>query len=91
MRVDQLLNKLCLLKTRSMAKKACDADLVKINGKIAKSSSKVFENDVIEYSVFGNYFKISIREIPKGNIAKTKSPDYYTLLEKYKIDLNDVL
>jgi ribosomal 50S subunit-recycling heat shock protein len=86
MRVDQVLNKLCLIKTRSIAKKACDADLVKINGKIAKSSSKVIEDDVIEYCVFGNYYKIVIREIPKGNVAKTKAPEFYSLLEKYKED-----
>ena len=49
MRVDQLLNKLCLVKTRSIAKRACDSNLVKINGKNAKSSSKVSENDVLEY------------------------------------------
>ena len=87
MRIDQLLNKLCLIKTRSMAKKACDANLVKINGKLAKSSSNVFENDIIEFNIFGNYFKVNIKEIPKGNVAKNKTTEFYTLLEKYKMEL----
>ena len=85
MRVDQLLNKLCLVKTRSIAKRACDSNLVKINGKIAKSSSKVSENDVLEYTIFGNFFKIRLKEIPRGNVGKSKAPDYYSLLEKYKL------
>jgi len=87
MRIDQLLNKLCLVKTRSIAKKACDGNLVKINGKTARSSSKVIENDVIEFSIFGNYFRLRIIEIPHGNVAKTSAPEYYEMIEKYKLDI----
>lgn len=87
MRIDQLLNKLCLVKTRNIAKKACAANLVKINGKIAKSSSKIFENDIIEFTIFGNYFKIRIKEIPAGNVAKNKALEYYSLIEKYKLEI----
>lgn len=89
MRLDQLLNKLCLVKTRSQAKKACDANLVKINGKSAKSSASVVENDILEYSIFGNFFKVRIIDIPKGNVAKSKAPDYYSLLEHYKLEIKD--
>ncbi|HPV14900.1 MAG TPA: S4 domain-containing protein, partial [Candidatus Cloacimonadota bacterium] len=41
MRIDLLLNKLCLTKTRSIAKTACDKGLVKLNGKPAKASAIV--------------------------------------------------
>ena len=53
MRVDKLLNKLCLVKTRSIAKKACDKKLVKINDKVTKASANVADGDVIEYSLYG--------------------------------------
>lgn len=82
MRVDQLLNKLCLVKTRSMAKKACDSNLVKINGITAKSSSKVKTGDEIEYTVFGNYTKLQIKDIPKGNVSKVQAPEYYEILDR---------
>ena len=82
MRVDQLLNKLCLVKTRSMAKKACDSNLVKINGITAKSSSKVKTGDEIEYTVFGNYTKLQIKDIPKGNVSKVQAPEYYDILDR---------
>ena len=52
MRVDQLLDKLCLIKTRSMAKKACDLNLVSINGKIVKASAEVRANDEIRYKIY---------------------------------------
>ena len=51
MRVDQLLNKLCLIKTRSIAKKAADKNLIKINCKIANASSNVLAGDLIEYEL----------------------------------------
>ncbi|MDX9869750.1 MAG: S4 domain-containing protein, partial [Candidatus Cloacimonadales bacterium] len=38
MRIDLIMNKLCLVKTRSIAKKACDNNAVRVNGKIAKAS-----------------------------------------------------
>ncbi len=82
MRIDQLLNKLCLIKTRSIAKKACDKNLVKINNKIAKSSSKVNEGDIVEFQIFGCFNKVMILEIPKGNVSKNNAPDFYKVLEK---------
>jgi ribosome-associated heat shock protein Hsp15 len=82
MRIDQLLNKLCLIKTRSIAKKACDKNLVKINDKIAKSSSKVNEGDIVEFQIFGHFNKVMILEIPKGNVSKNNAPDFYKVLEK---------
>jgi len=88
MRIDNLLNKLCLFKTRSKAKKACGADLVKVNGKIAKSSTQVIENDIIEYTIYGNYFKFRITGIPHGNIAKTESSEYYHLIKRDKIEIS---
>ena len=47
MRLDQLLNKLCFTKTRSIAKNACDKGLVSINGKTAKAAQNVLAEDKI--------------------------------------------
>ncbi len=84
MRIDQLLNTLCLMKTRSMAKNACDKGLVKINGKIAKASSTVSDGDEIEYSVFGWHSKLTIDKIPVGNVSKKTAPEFYTMVERFK-------
>lgn len=87
MRVDQLLNKLCLVKTRSIAKKACDKNLVKINGKTAKASANVSAGDEIEYSLYGYKNVLKIIEIPKGNVSKNNAPKFYEFLEREKLDL----
>ena len=88
MRVDKLLNKLCLIKTRSIVKNACDKKLVKINGKIAKASAMIIENDIIEYELYGYYNKIKILEVPKGNVSKVKAPEFYEILERDKLELS---
>ncbi len=87
MRVDKLLNKLCLVKTRSIAKKACDKNLVKINGKIAKASSMISENDIIEYELYGYFNKIKITNVPLRNVSKDKAPEFYEIMERDKLEL----
>ncbi len=87
MRVDKLLSKLCLIKTRSIVKNACDKKLVKINGKIAKASATIVDNDIIEYELYGYYIKIKITEVPKGNVSKAKAPEFYEILERGKLEL----
>ena len=85
MRIDQILNKLCLVKTRSIVKKACDLNLVKINSKIAKASNKVQVNDIIEYDLNGYFTKIRLVEIPQGNVSKSSAPKFYEMIEREKI------
>jgi ribosomal 50S subunit-recycling heat shock protein len=87
MRVDQLLKKLCLIKTRNIAKTACDKNLVKINNKTAKASTIVKENDVIEFEIYGFKNIVKIKTIPIGNVSKTKAPAFYSLIERIKLDI----
>lgn len=88
MRIDQLLNRLCLVKTRSIAKKAADKNLIKINGKTAKASSSVIAGDIIEYELYGYYNKLKIIEIPKGNVSKVTAPKYYEFIEREKLEIS---
>ncbi|MCD4820296.1 MAG: RNA-binding protein [Candidatus Cloacimonetes bacterium] len=85
MRIDQILNKLCLVKTRSIVKKACDLNLVKINSRIAKASNKVQTNDIIEYNLNSYFTKIKLLEIPQGNVSKSSAPKFYELIERERI------
>ncbi|MCK4654896.1 MAG: RNA-binding protein [Candidatus Cloacimonetes bacterium] len=87
MRIDQLLKKLCLVKTRSIAKKACDKNLVTINDKIAKASSTVTDGDIIEYQIYGYFNKLRITTVPKGNVSKNNAPQFYDILERKKLEL----
>ncbi|MEF3694095.1 MAG: S4 domain-containing protein [Candidatus Cloacimonadota bacterium] len=82
MRIDQLLNKLCLTKTRSIAKNASDKTLLTINGKAAKASSEVKAGDMIGMKLYGFDHQIKILEIPTGNVAKTNATQYYEIISK---------
>jgi ribosome-associated heat shock protein Hsp15 len=77
------------VKTRTIAKKACDKDLVKINNTTAKSSSKVAAGDILEYEIYGYKNRLRISKIPSGNVSKNNSVEYYEILEREKLEISD--
>ena len=79
------LNKLCLTKTRSIAKNACDKNLVSINGKPAKASNEIKVGDMIILKLYGFKHEIRVDEVPTGNVAKKDSTQYYTMLERTEL------
>lgn len=85
MRIDLLLNKLCLTKTRSIAKNACDKGLVSINGKTAKASNEVKDGDIIHMKLYGFDHELRIEQVPGGNVAKKDATRFYTLLSRKEI------
>ncbi len=85
MRIDLLLNKLCLTKTRSIAKTACDKGLVTLNSKPAKASAEVKEGDEIGLSLYGWRHVLRVERVPVGNIAKKDAPQCYTMLSRTEI------
>lgn len=86
MRIDMFLNKLCLTKTRTIAKNACDKNLVYINDKQAKASHEVKAGDKIRMDLYGYRHELEILEIPLGNVAKKDVARFYQLLEKTLIE-----
>ena len=82
MRIDQLLNKLCLTKTRSIAKNACDKNLVEINGKPAKASAEVKAGDQVRFRLYGFEYRITITQIPTGNVSKVSAPKFYEIVSR---------
>ena len=85
MRIDLLLNKLCLTNTRGIAKTACDKGLVSINGKPAKASATVNAMDVIELKLYGFLHELRVDRLPEGNVAKKDAASYYSLLKREPI------
>lgn len=85
MRIDLLMNKLCLVKTRSIAKKACDKGLVLLNGKQAKASATVSAGDELQYEIYGYRTTLKITQIPAGNVSKASAPQYYEMLGREQL------
>ncbi|MBC8526035.1 MAG: RNA-binding protein [Candidatus Cloacimonetes bacterium] len=82
MRIDSLLDNLCIVKHRSIAKKACDKGLVQINGAKVKPSKTVKIGDIIIVSLYGYIIEFALTKIPKGNINKSQANNYYKLLAR---------
>lgn len=81
MRIDLLLNRLCFAESRSTAKKACDKNMVRINGKVVKASATVKVGDIILIRLQGVEKEIRITGIPPiiGNLLKKDAAKYYDL------------
>lgn len=88
MRIDKLLDVLCIVKHRNIAKKACDNGFVTVNGNIAKPAKKVKVGDEISVALFGFIIKFEMTEMPTKNIKKSDAKNYYKLVVKNKVNEN---
>jgi len=86
MRIDLLMNKLCLTKTRSIAKNACDKGLIRVNDKPVKASEIIKPNDIIEMRLYGYMHRFRILEVPSGNVAKKDAANYYEMLAREPLE-----
>jgi len=86
MRIDQILNKLCLIKTRSIANQACNKGLIEINNQVAKASSTVKENDTVSIKLNGYHTVIKITQLPTGNVSKKNALEYYELMDRNPLE-----
>ncbi len=81
MRLDKFLKVARIIKRRTIAKEIADQDRVQINGRPAKSSTKVAIGDEIEL-VFGNKTLIVRVEDLRDTTKKAESEGMYTVLEE---------
>ena len=89
MRIDVLMNKLCLVKTRSIAKNACDKNAILVNQKPAKASLEIKTGDVIEINMFGYKTVIKITNIPTGNVAKKDVMMFYEMVSRESVSIDN--
>ncbi|MBQ9114522.1 MAG: RNA-binding S4 domain-containing protein [Clostridia bacterium] len=82
MRVDKYLKLSRIIKRRTVANDACDADRVLVNGKPAKPSKEIKVGDIIGVR-FGDkeaYFKVLV--IPTGNVGKSDATSLYEVVNE---------
>jgi ribosomal 50S subunit-recycling heat shock protein len=69
MRLDKYLKVARIIKRRTIAKEAASKDKVEINGKIAKPSSAVKENDILTLHLGIKIIKVKVLSlIPKKDV-----------------------
>ena len=86
MRIDLLLKALCLAKTRSQARKGCDAGRVTLNGARAKPSAEARAGDVVEIRYPRKVLAVEVLETPAGQISRRDAARYYRVLREHVIE-----
>lgn len=81
-----ILNKLCFVKSRNIAKTLCDKGMVLINDQPAKASNMVNEDDIITFSIYDYRTVVKILAIPKRNVPKKDSGEYYTIISRDRFE-----
>ncbi len=80
MRLDKYLKVSRLIKRRTVANEACDAGRVAVNGKPARASYEVKEQDIIEI-IFGSR-TVKVKVISVNEYAtKSGAAELYTVVE----------
>lgn len=85
MRLDKYLKVSRIIKRRSVAKEIADQDRVKINDRLAKSSTKVEVGDEIEL-VFGNKLLTVKVEDLRDTTKKKEADGMYTVISEEIIE-----
>lgn len=80
MRLDKYLKVSRIIKRRTVAKEACESGRVSINDKVAKASTDVKENDIIEIQFANRSLKAKIINIAE-HVRKENAKDLYTIIE----------
>ena len=80
MRLDKYLKVSRIIKRRSVAKEACESGRVAINGKVAKASTVIKGEDVIEIKFASRSLKAKIINISE-HVRKDDAKDMYVILE----------
>ena len=80
MRLDKYLKVSRIIKRRTVAKEACESGRVSINGKVAKPSTVVKEEDIIEITFANKILKAKIVNIAE-HVRKEAAKEMYIILE----------
>lgn len=80
MRLDKYLKVTRLIKRRTVANDACDAEKIIVNGKIARASYDVKVGDIIEINMGTRPLKVKVLNVTEY-ATKENAADNYTVVE----------
>lgn len=80
MRIDKYLKNARIIKRRTIAKEACDAGKILINGKTAKAGTEVNPGDILEVHLGSRQFKIEVLDTSQ-HVTKDQSKELYRNLD----------
>ena len=80
MRLDKFLKVSRIIKRRTVANEACDAEHVTVNGRRAKASYEVKENDIVEITFGQKVLKFRVKDI-REHTKKDEATLMYEIIE----------
>lgn len=81
MRLDKYLKVSRIIKRRTVANDACDAEHVTVNGKRAKASYDVKVGDIVEITFGQRTLKFKVISV-RDNVAKAEASEMYEIIEE---------
>jgi ribosome-associated heat shock protein Hsp15 len=87
LRVDLLLHRLCLTRSRSEAKAACDAGAVSVDGQRAKASQTVSARERVGLRFTHRELEIEVLELPGKSVSKKTARELYRVLRDEPVSL----
>ena len=81
MRLDKYLKVSRIIKRRTVANDACDTEHVTVNGKRAKASYDVKENDIIAITFGERTLKVRVLDV-KEHVGKADASSLYEVIEE---------
>ncbi len=81
MRLDKYLKVSRIIKRRTVANDACDADHVTVNGRRAKASYDVKVGDILEITFGTRRVRIRVAEV-RDNVGKGDAAQMYEILSE---------
>ena len=84
MRLDKYLKVTRLIKRRTIANEACDAGRVLVNGKPARASYEVKEDDVIEIQLGQRPLKVQVVSVTESPRKEEAAQNYRVIESKLK-------
>jgi ribosomal 50S subunit-recycling heat shock protein len=86
MRIDLLLKRLCLVKSRTQGQKGCEAGFVKINGRRAKPGGAVHTGDIVEIRYPRAILVLEIIEPPGRQVPRKDRDRYYRVIRETALE-----
>ena len=85
--MDLFLHRICILKSRTLAKEACERGKVSLNGVRVKGSHEVQAGDRIRCDLGVRILELEVVQVPSGQVSKKDAKEYYRLLTEERIEL----
>ncbi|HEU0076042.1 MAG TPA: S4 domain-containing protein [Longimicrobiaceae bacterium] len=82
LRIDVLLHRLCLTRSRNEAKSACDAGAVSLNGKKARAADAVLPGARLEVRWPARTLEMELLELPGKSVSRKAARELYRVLRE---------